>query len=1533
MNNYDKFFETLHKNSVKRRRMFSLLLVLSLFTTSGVVWLLRGIGITMTDDPVCLLTEHVHSDQCYASELVCGLEENDEHSHSDQCYQNVLICDIPEHSHSPQCFSELPIDESDIQADEAIPVVNFSSDESSQDTQDNNDDISVDEVATESADAPDNEEPAEVGVADDLPALSMGRQFSALADGNDDPPVNPGTVPTIDNIARGIKFTLFDYGDNDLEAETNNYGTEYTNKDEKWKWRHTHWKNSGINTGKNPEEDILFFAYGTPAYNGTPSDDDDGPYTGEDGKTHNRDYNIYSRLEPDKNNYSGDYNSSTKFNLSPISGNRPVQGIVKNTLEDGFPVLSGSDKSLDYLFNENETEYKKVYNGVNHFLQEEMRNGVSYLVYDSNKNYAYFDTDTRNFNIYGNTFRIINDNHHRGSDIDPKTENPYNAAEGGGDVDPNFMIGFFPFDQYNIEKRDPNYNTQNSPYNHHFGMTMEADFINTPNPSKPVTFKYSGDDDMWVFVDNKLALDLGGIHEPASGMIDFTNGLVWTQDNRKGDLLEAEESDHTSIKEQVKGLLRINDDQWNALEKPIGNNTSDTTVDSQNRWIVQTLSSVLGDGWDNTESNSHSIKMFYLERGGCYSNLAMEINLPTVKPLSILKKVDKGSNPENYYDNDNYSFKVLEKNGDTFVDADLGNDNNGQKISNVFTIKAGERMDFKNLDSNRIFKVVEVGVDPKKYSGVSINGATNDLSDPNGEILDIESSDNALSLVNTYTFNNIIRTEYTNLSVNKEWEGGSHNKDSDYKVQFKIYRTDLSVENSQPTLVAINGKRTFILDKSNNWTWTKPANVTLPSRFGEHVYSYSVVEQNTPIGYNASYSKDDNGNITITNTIKDNTQINVKKDWHNGSEAVKLLLKRKYVEYTDSEEANLTVNLYDEGNNLIKSLQPGFKVYQGGSVEFSLNLPNGVKLYQTYNTQTGLHKAMKFNGNESDISEENGIFELSNLAENNVAEIHLTSGDAEDSLMLLHHSFTKDPNGWFSNATEKTYIDGEGTTQNKMVTSGAYKYAKNDGLLVRQRHAPWEGAKLILDPAVFKPKKTYTFSTYVFYDPKSDNKNNPDSTTFVLTYNDGLEKGNDSYHQIAAKTVNKGEWVQLSGSVTFPADINPYGMFLIVETRQSNWKDNGSVEFKGPFAFRMDEFVAVEGAQPISVSQQTDTSNPEGIVTIGFEPGGGSNSVMYNENLYSDHSKWSKNNGNNNTTVTPEEDKKNKLRYVVISNRDNTSDGISMSASDLVPGRTYHFHAKVQGHGETGSEVAQLSINTINKPTDGGQYSNYVPIGSASLWDGNNKYYINNIEVDYTIPFYAKQDEMYLYFETPANSDQTGDFRVYELIITDVTPGATVDKPGYSIINNKYVSNYDEYNVSFNPASATNPLKLNGNYTDDYNADGKVWCKEITLDSSNNWIYQWNKEMLGEESNKLYQYWIEEPDYDGNSDYIVDISGNHVATNTQDNPIVVSNTYIWYTLPATGGDGSLRFYLAAAVLISISLFSAIALIRRERRSG
>ena len=98
-NYFDGFYEIIHKNSVKRRRMISLLLVLSMFVSSGVLWELHDTVITMVneDEPLCGIDEHTHTDECYEKVLICGLEENDEHTHTDECYEKVLKCSLEEY--------------------------------------------------------------------------------------------------------------------------------------------------------------------------------------------------------------------------------------------------------------------------------------------------------------------------------------------------------------------------------------------------------------------------------------------------------------------------------------------------------------------------------------------------------------------------------------------------------------------------------------------------------------------------------------------------------------------------------------------------------------------------------------------------------------------------------------------------------------------------------------------------------------------------------------------------------------------------------------------------------------------------------------------------------------------------------------------------------------------------------------------------------------------------------------------------------------------------------------------------------------------------------------------------------------------------------------------------------------------------------------------------------------------------------------------------------------------------------------------
>ena len=120
-NYFDSFYEIIHKNSVKRRRMVSLLLVLSVFVSSGVLWELRDTVITMVNEPLCGLEQHEHTDECYEYRLVCGLEETEEHTHTDECWEKVLVCGYDEHMHTTLCFTDEDIPEADMaEADDDI---------------------------------------------------------------------------------------------------------------------------------------------------------------------------------------------------------------------------------------------------------------------------------------------------------------------------------------------------------------------------------------------------------------------------------------------------------------------------------------------------------------------------------------------------------------------------------------------------------------------------------------------------------------------------------------------------------------------------------------------------------------------------------------------------------------------------------------------------------------------------------------------------------------------------------------------------------------------------------------------------------------------------------------------------------------------------------------------------------------------------------------------------------------------------------------------------------------------------------------------------------------------------------------------------------------------------------------------------------------------------------------------------------------------------------------------------------------------
>ncbi len=1486
--------------------MISLLLILSIFVSSGVLWELRDTVITMVNEPLCGIEEHEHTDECYEYRLVCGLEENEEHTHTDECYEKVLVCGHDEHFHTALCYTDEELTENSVQSEDDKDII--------------------------SIELPADDENENV----ELPVFKLGNDSVRVMDGEgsavQDDEYNPVPIETIDNIAKGITFTLFDYHDpeNALEARQNNYGISWDSEHNQWV--HNNIKYVGVNydfeknKNRNIYNDILFFAYGTPAFTG-----EVGTFNVEGNnayKNYQRDWDtVNDKYNPSKNNYAGDYNKDASGNT--LSGNRPVQGIVVNQLVDGYPkinnVVDGTNygSSLAYLFNDTPSDYKTVYKNVNHLLKDK----DGHLVYNSDKNYAYFDKDTNNFIIYNGTYHIINDNHHRAGDHNNRTEETYEQANGY-----EMQIGFFPFDQYNTERRDPNFDGGND-FNHHFGLKMEADFINVPNPSEAVIFKYSGDDDMWVFVDGKLLLDIGGIHEPAEGLIDFTNGYVWVQDDIYGQSYS-----------EIMGTTGMN---TGLKQSEMPDNFDE---DNDHKWIVKSIGELIGSDWDNTTNHKHSIKMFYLERGGCYSNLAMDMNLPTVRPLSVTKSVDYNGHYSDDYDSKDYSFTIYEKVNNEIVPANFGDG-----TSNTFTLKAGQRKDFYDLAETREFYVVETGIDTNIFSGVNVNGVSKGaFITPIGNTNIVSGDAVPLSSINQYDFTNVVREEQTTINVNKSWietGGSSGNNDSKHdthSIYFKLYRAD-SLDSGAPKQIEINGVSTFTLNKGNNWTMSFS---DLPSRYGEHIYTYSVKELNVPDGYEVSYVSNGSGGLTIKNTANSDAELWVRKQWIDApldqQKPVELTLKRKRVS-SSSTPASLTINLLDPGGNPLNSVTTS-GVYEGGSVEFSLDVPGTVNYWwrdSAYEVD-GQQRYYKLSSESLGFRKlGDKRFEVSNLQQgSNTIDIKIIADNTDDSLLLLHHSFTRNTNGWEANGETPpegyNYDDVKnngGKFYAEILTSGGSAYAKGDGLLVRGRTADWHGVKLKLDPLKFKANHTYTFSVYVKYDNEASF---PSNAGFVMTFNDGRESST-SYKRVAVKNVQKGTWTQLTGTVTLPDDINPYGMFLLIETNDSDGNEN---TFNGPEKFRMDEFTAVEGYKDVSVTANT------GEVTISNH-----NDVIYNFDFSDGKQGWVANKSYG--TVTPElnvgyDDGNNgaytPYHFLEVTHRKETvngsvvgleGNGAKRLVPDLIPGVTYRFEGQMQGNGDNEAQRGLLSIDTINTDPNGGQYSNTKNITPDPLVlidktdpENINGYNWAPFDCNFTIPSYADRYNMFLYFETPYNSKDYGSFRIKPFTITPVQPELTADKAGYTLTNpgvdGVYKSNNDQYQIAVDMASITSPRF----YSDSYELD-TGFSMTIPISSADNWEQHYTKAALGEETGYRYLYYVVSENVIGatvDQDYVMlPIENNNVASNDESSPILVKNKNIKFKLPETGGGGKDRIYFFGGVLTAIGIISLSALYRRKRR--
>lgn len=362
----------------------------------------------------------------------------------------------------------------------------------------------------------------------------------------------------------------------------------------------------------------------------------------------------------------------------------PYPGIMKNTLgSDSYPTLNkGKNESSSYLFSTTSGTGKTVYSDANYLFKKD---ADGYYEYDSAENFAQFDTKTKNFTVY---------------------KVPGSCGDAVGLQSYPKHGSFFPFNTLgnSVIEHTANgsgiYGISTKP-DYHFGMTMSAKFIQ-PKDGKiqgnDMVFEFSGDDDVWVYIDGVLVLDIGGVHNAASGSINFANGNVTVGNNNN-----------------------LNLRQLFADAKTTGD-----FVSGENRFADYTM---------------HTINFYYLERGEGDSNCKLKFNLPTVPKKSVTVEKQLSNTDKEKYADVEFKFQLLVQNDSSkYVPsstAGILSDSSEVKFKsetindvsydNVFTLKPGQHATFSGLEENKNYRVQELDVSNDKYDQVLINGknATN----------------------------------------------------------------------------------------------------------------------------------------------------------------------------------------------------------------------------------------------------------------------------------------------------------------------------------------------------------------------------------------------------------------------------------------------------------------------------------------------------------------------------------------------------------------------------------------------------------------------------------------------------------------------------------------------------------------------------------------------------------------------------------------------------------------------------------------
>lgn len=517
---------------------------------------------------------------------------------------------------------------------------------------------------------------------------------------------------------------------------------------------------------------------------------------------------FFGYVKPDTTEVAGNQNFRIQDNLAMRWDDNhayyaSVQGLAGNTLsstsknENGCGYLLTADGSsnmplFDYKkLKSNSNVASNVYEGLNFPFNESTFNGITTYSYDS-------FTD-KNRVIVGDDFKV----------------DTYSNATVGNDKG----VGFFPFNNSDSTKNANKYG-YGTEFDIDFYMSETGKLTDADGKGKDITFNFSGDDDVWVYVDGVLVLDLGGAHKVSSGSINFSTMKV---------IYKAAVDTSDNISARGKGTA----DTYATEEKYV------TTVD------LAKIFKANGAEFNNKNSSKkHTLQMFYMERGSFDSNCSISFNLPQNTGLLVRNDVN--------FDSVNPGLK----------DATMGIANKDY-FSYMIENKYASDFEFTKLTG-------KYGTLPNKTTSNILNNNGNFTFGTSNPLYPIVTTDNIIRRVVSGTTYYLAVKNDSGKGCESYWS--THLKDAytglpsiNFSLPDDFAKLENSTDENNSTAVSgqtdTNGGFNLLFNQSAKFNSKIPSNTMVKVVQNETLYEVNAGNSNTAM----SVASDDKGKVTRRN--------------------------------------------------------------------------------------------------------------------------------------------------------------------------------------------------------------------------------------------------------------------------------------------------------------------------------------------------------------------------------------------------------------------------------------------------------------------------------------------------------------------------------------------------------------------------------------------------------------------------------------------------------------------------------------------